>query len=62
LSLTIRDLNPNENGNDFALDDIMLQGPPSAVPIHPSAAAQFVAGLGLIGLLMWRRKQKTARL
>jgi hypothetical protein len=55
LSLVIIDLNTRANGNDFALDDIGLQ--PSPVPIS-SAAAQFLVGLSLISLLMWRRNRR----
>jgi hypothetical protein len=33
---------------------------PSAVPIHPSPAAQFITGLALLGLLLWRRKRNGA--
>ena len=34
--------------------------PTPPVPIHPSPAAQFIAGLALLGLLGWRRRRKQA--
>src|SRR5207244_2529389 len=33
-----------------------VTSPPAAVPLHPSAISELI-GLGLLGLLMWRRKR-----
>jgi hypothetical protein len=49
---------PSGNNQDQYFGNIVT-GPINSVPLHPSIVSQ-LTGLGLLGLLAWRRKRKAA--
>jgi hypothetical protein len=58
IALALIDTNTDGAFNDFAIDQISFAAPEST-PL-PAALPLFASGLGVLGLLGWRRKRKGA--